>query len=111
MLDRTTNILDDQTLQEVEDMAEEMNNASNGIITERQAVASILLNGIDGRVSVVRGNVKGPQVAELMGVTRSTVYTLAEKGEQNFSDAMALVQVVSDKQPKSLESFIQDNAN
>jgi len=102
--------IDTESLHRVENMASTMAKASNGIITERQAIAAILFKGsndTNGSVSFIENNLTGQDVAKLMDIDKSTVYSLSSTAMDKLAGAKFLMHIVEEEPWWAID--IEDN--
>jgi len=93
-----TKKIDEDTLRRAKTMADVMNDLSNGIVTEKQALYFILYKGggEDG-VSFVNENYRAKDLAEEFNIAESTVYSNVSRAEKNFRGASRLVRLMEEK--------------
>lgn len=81
-----------------EQMAETMERSSRGVITKKQALASILFHGHgEEGVSFIREDYSVEQIAESMGISESTVYSHVSKGMNKLAGAKLLTEIIEEE--------------
>lgn len=75
----------EEQVQAAAEVAEEMERVSNGLVTERQALAYLLLNHCGRTAS---------EVSDHVGASVSTVYTLRRKASEKVEGARNIVDLL-----------------
>lgn len=90
--------LTDEQIEKSKNMAYSLQEASRGIITERQALAAILYKGsTEDGLEFLDENLSAGDVAKIMDIHESTVYSLSSKGMNKLAGAKFMIEIVENE--------------
>jgi len=87
----------DEDIQRAKNMARAIAKNSEGFMSERQALASILFRGKPETMSFLDEELDGRQVAEIMGISRNSVYKAAKSGSDKMMAAKIMVDIAENE--------------